>query len=107
MHCSRIGNGAWAVGAALNSYQSRNRMKRIRLRNVDNIYVEVDSMLSHMASVNKFSVDLWTRVKNYYYQLKELPKMKGINRVTIADFEFFMEKKYFCIKNYAIYWLVE
>jgi hypothetical protein len=31
--------------------------------------------------------------------MKELPKMKGYNWVTIADFEFFMEKKIFFYKN--------
>jgi hypothetical protein len=30
--------------------------------------------------------------------LKELPKMKGNNWVTIADFEFFREKKIFLYK---------
>jgi hypothetical protein len=31
--------------------------------------------------------------------LKELPKMKGNNWVTTADFEFFMEKKIFFYQN--------
>jgi hypothetical protein len=40
--------------------------------------------------------------------LKELQKMKGNNWVTIADFEFFKEKKkYFWIKIYGLYLLME
>jgi hypothetical protein len=54
------------------------------------IFLKLFQLVTITKSPNKFSVDLWTRSKNYCFQLKELQKMKGNKCVTIADFEFFM-----------------